>query len=143
MVAEILAHGSFANRFDQIDWFSVFLAFMGAVALYVLTKNKNREPLSFFRAVNIRINSRSHPGAVLADLTITSGLGAFLACLLTDPKTNAQAIMTGLGYVGLLSAFGKETDAAAQNPTSATSKTHPARVEPDALEVPDVDSGTS
>jgi hypothetical protein len=79
---------------------------LGAIALFVMDRNKGREPLSVFQAINI---NSAKPIARLFDLIISCILGGLIVFLLTKPGTIEQAIAAGLGTTGLLSSFGKST----------------------------------
>ncbi|MCE7028355.1 hypothetical protein [Jiella avicenniae] len=86
---------------------------LGAVMLFVLDRNKGREPFSVFRAINIVTR---HPIVLTLDILVSCALGGLVVYLLTDPKTIQQAIVTGLGTTGILSTFGKVPSVSGSEP---------------------------
>ncbi|MBO0902503.1 hypothetical protein [Jiella sonneratiae] len=77
---------------------------LGAVMLFVLDRNKGREPFSVFKAINI---DARRPLVLVLDILFSCALGGLVVYLLTDPQTVRQAIVTGLGTTGILSTLGK------------------------------------
>jgi archaellum biogenesis protein FlaJ (TadC family) len=95
---------SIAERVAQIDLFFVLVAFLGALALYVVAKNNNQDPFSLAKAINV---TTTHPLHAMIDMVLTSLFGALLACLLITPTTIPHALTAGLGWVGILGAIKK------------------------------------
>jgi hypothetical protein len=77
---------------------------LGAIALFVIERNRGREPFSVFQAINL---VSPHWVVRSFDLLISCALSALVVYLLAHPNTAQQAIAAGLGATGILSAAGK------------------------------------
>lgn len=84
-------------------------AYLGAVTLYVLNKQQQKQPLSLFSALNVDMGKAPF-FVVLLDMVFSCLLGTFGVVALTSPDTAAQALAAGLGMTGLLSVYTKETN---------------------------------
>jgi hypothetical protein len=82
-----------------------FSAMFGAFVLYTLNRLNERQPFSFFTALQIKVDG---PLKTFSDMIISSALGAGVVLLVTHPATVAEAGASGLGLTGILSAFGKD-----------------------------------
>jgi hypothetical protein len=82
---------------------------LGAFVLYILNRLQNRQPFSFFRALNIEVGNSAGAPTIFFDMLISSLIGAIVVYLLTEPATVPQAVIAGLGMTGVLSAHAKET----------------------------------
>jgi len=87
-----------------------FYTFIGAVFLYVLNRQQNKQPYSVFTALNVDIDRRGFGGfcIVLLDMLLSCLLGAVGVIALTSPTTISQAFASGLGMTGILSFHTKE-----------------------------------
>ncbi|MGJ8654352.1 MAG: hypothetical protein ACSHX8_13920 [Opitutaceae bacterium] len=86
-------------------YFLFALTFLGAFGLYVLHKNQNNDPFSFLKAINVDVGESSHPRTIIFDICLTSLLGSLLVFFISEPQSSSQAVMTGLGFSGVISAF--------------------------------------
>jgi hypothetical protein len=83
-----------------------FAAMFGAFVLYVLNRLNNRQPFSLFSALQVELDKR--PAMILADMIISSAIGAGVVFLMLNPTSVPEAVTAGLGLTGVLSAIGKE-----------------------------------
>lgn len=81
-------------------------AAFGAFALYTLNMLNNRQPFSFFKALNIGLIGR--PWRIFGDMIISSAIGAGIVLMLFRPDSAAEAGASGLGLTGILSALGSD-----------------------------------
>jgi hypothetical protein len=81
------------------------LSVLGAFVLYVLNRNNGREPFSLFKVLNLDVSVATGLGwLILLDMVVSSALGGSVVYLIVTPTTAAQAVVSGLGMTGLLSA---------------------------------------
>jgi len=77
--------------------------------LYWINRLQGRQPISLFEIFNVDVRSaEARAGVIMADMLISSALGAILAVLLTTPTTPQQAVAAGLGLTGLISVYTRE-----------------------------------
>jgi hypothetical protein len=99
-----------AQAFQNLASYKLLLATtLGAFILYIMNRTNNRQPFSFFRAINIEVGSSAPARTIFFDMIISSLLGAIVVFILTNPATVPQAVVAGLGMTGILSAHAKET----------------------------------
>ena len=98
---------AFATRVVSFTPLHLFLSAMfGAFILYVLNRLNERQPFSFFRALGIEIGT---PKSIFFDMVVSSALGAGVVLFIIRPSSVTEAMTSGLGLTGMLSAFGKST----------------------------------
>ena len=103
---EITAWEHLWSRPDLLGW-----ALIGAFTLYVLNRLHDRQPFSLFSVLNIDVGRRGKAMTILADMVLSSLLGAMVVFAFVAPDTAEQAIAAGLGMTGILSATSRAGDA--------------------------------
>lgn len=76
----------------------------GAFVLYILHRHNDKQPFSLFKAIGIPLENYS---TIIHDMFWSSLIGGITVFCITDPATMPQAIVSGLGMTGILSAHSK------------------------------------
>lgn len=86
----------------HLFWAAAF----GAFVLYILSELNDRQPFSFFRALQIELSKR--PRRIFSDMFISSVIGAGMVLIVWRPESVSEAFNAGLGLGGIVSVFGKD-----------------------------------
>ena len=85
------------------------IAALGAFGLYWISRLQSRQPASLLLILNVDVlSTEAKTTRILADMIISSLVGALLAMLLANPSTYQQAFVVGFGWTGLASLYTKE-----------------------------------
>jgi len=78
----------------------------GVLALYLYNRNQHKQPFSVLTPFNIDLG-KAKPVTIFFDVTLSSIFGGLLVFLFTEPETLKQALVSGIGMTGILSAYTK------------------------------------
>lgn len=83
---------------------------LGAFVLYILNRSSGKQAFSLFRVLNLNVGESGSALLILADMVVSSMIGAAAVQALTSPDTIPQAVVAGLGMTGVLSAASRDAN---------------------------------